>query len=444
MKNNNLIIILVLLLSATACEIDNYNAPDAQITGQILDQIGQPLETEQGSGNMRIKMEELSWPDKIGDTTVAVIPSYLNVKQDGSYKNVQLFSGEYRMTPVEGPFFPYDVEGEIVEVDGYTTQNFQVTPYLNVEWVTEPYLNDSAFILASVRFTRNAKEGETQPDLNNARLFVSSTQYAGNNNYDDQLSTPVTITNSMEGTTIDFVMSRAIKYVGRTYYVRVGISCSDSYKKYNYTDVKTVVVGSDVVIPILPEQIPTSSLSCIKLDSDASHDGGDGANSMFDKSFTQKYETGRSEIWPQSFTVDLGKSYELTYYKMFPFDRDDFFFKRHTVATFELYGWAGDGEPQDDWNNSSWVKIGDYVNGKPSLAGGLPSNADEYNTLTDEDIAASKNGIQFEVPEGQQKYRYVRFLITNNFNRTTEYGGTGSDGNRFNISELQFWYMPEE
>jgi hypothetical protein len=251
MKNINIfLIILALSLSFSSCEIDNYEEANATFEGWILDHKGNPLQTEQGGGNMTIKMEELSWAN--GDTAIAIIPNYLNVKQDGSYINTKIFSGEYRVTPVEGPFFPYNPEGEIVNVSGITTKDFTVTPYLNIEWITEPYLNDSAFIRASFRFTRNEKEGELMPYLNNAQMYISTTQYCGRNNYDDKLvDRDMKISTDQEGQTISMVTKRAIKYVGTTYYVRVGVSCKDTYKKYNYTDIKTIEVADDFVIPIL-------------------------------------------------------------------------------------------------------------------------------------------------------------------------------------------------
>lgn len=242
MKNYIIYLMMLLVtLSFSNCEIDNYEGPNATIEGKILDANGDLLQTEQGGGNMRLQMDELSWAGD--DSTIAVIPSYLSVKQDGSFFNSKIFAGEYRITPIEGPFYPYDEEGEIVNIHGYTSINFEVTPYLNVEWVTEPYLNESNFIEAEVRFTRNEKEGQSMPDLNDARLFISTTQYCGNNNYDNQLvAAPLAINNGEEGQTIHLITSREVKYVGTTYYVRVGINCKDSYKKYNYTDIKTVIV----------------------------------------------------------------------------------------------------------------------------------------------------------------------------------------------------------
>ena len=241
MKRVIYILFLVALVSGFySCQTDDYKAPDAQISGRILDPNGNLLETEQGSSSMRIRMDELSWAH--GDSTIAIIPTYLNVHQDGTYINTKLFSGQYRMTPIEGAFFPYDAAGEIMDIKGSVTKDFTVIPYLNVSWVSEPSLTSDNKITCSIQFTRNAKDGVAMPDLSNTRLFISTTQYVGNNNYDSQMSPAiVNLTNAQEGTTITLTSS-ALKYTGDTYYVRVGVCCNDSYKKYNYTDIKQVKV----------------------------------------------------------------------------------------------------------------------------------------------------------------------------------------------------------
>lgn len=238
----NNIILLCMAVCLFSCETDNYDAPDATIQGRILDHNGNQLQTEQGNGNMRIKMDELSWAN--GNDEISVIPRYLNMKQDGTYINEKWFAGEYRMTPIDGAFYPYSEEGEIVRIKGTVTQDFTVTPYLNIEWVKEPTVTSDNYIEASVRFKRNSKSGATMPDLNNVILCVSTNQYCGNNNKDSQLFNGTqAVTNDDEGTVIELKTSMAVKYTATTYWVRVGICCDDQYKKYNYTDIKTVTVN---------------------------------------------------------------------------------------------------------------------------------------------------------------------------------------------------------
>jgi hypothetical protein len=234
-------LVMASMICLYACELDNYEGPDAQIAGRILDPDGNLLRTEPGSSNMRIKMDELSWA--AGDSSIAITPRYLNVKIDGTYTNTKLFAGEYRMTPVEGAFYPYDEEGDLVDLKGSVQKDFTVIPYLEVDWVEEPRVTADTLIEASIHFKRNAKDGEFMPDLLNARLCISSNQYVGNNNYySDLISGAVTVTNAQEGQTIVLKTSRKVKYTGADYYVRVGVCCNDTYKKYNYTTIVKVHV----------------------------------------------------------------------------------------------------------------------------------------------------------------------------------------------------------
>jgi hypothetical protein len=224
------------MLCCHSCEVDNYDGPDAQIAGRIIDHNGNLLRTEPGSSNMRIRMDELSWAK--GDTSIAVIPRYLNVKIDGTYVNTKIFSGTYRMLPVEGAFYPYDEdEADTIDIKGSVTKDFVVTPYLDVNWVDEPHLTTDSCVEASVCFVRNAKEGVFMPDLLNARLCISSNQYVGNNNYyTDIISGAVAVTNAQENTTI-VLKSKKLKYFNTDVFVRVGVCCDDAYKKYNYTTI---------------------------------------------------------------------------------------------------------------------------------------------------------------------------------------------------------------
>lgn len=232
-----LLSIAFFVLSINSCEIDNYDGPDATIQGQILDPSGNPLQFDQGQGSMKIKMEELTWITQQGGK--AITPTYLAVKQDGSYINTKIFTGKYKMTPIEGAFFPYNEAGDTVDISGSVSKSFTVTPYQNVEWVTEPFINADGFIQATIRYTSNSVDGVTAPAPFKFRLFISPTQYVGAATFDALL------TNDEANVTTNpiTILSKAkVPYPNRTYYVRGGVNSNDAFKKYNYTTIKTVVL----------------------------------------------------------------------------------------------------------------------------------------------------------------------------------------------------------
>ena len=223
---------VLLCLAFTACEIDNYDAPDCTIEGKILDHTGQPFQVNQGADIIR--MREISWAK---DSTTFTANRRLKVQQDGTYVNTKIFKGTYRMMPYSGGFFPYDDinadnddAGELVEISSKATRDFAVTPYLTLEWVKKPTIDAEGYLICSVRFKRNQKSGYEMPDLRQANLQVSRSINAGAS--DGSLFTaPKTITNDMEGAEIEFKTDIPLKYHGIDYWIRISMNCQTASGK---------------------------------------------------------------------------------------------------------------------------------------------------------------------------------------------------------------------
>lgn len=226
------------IVSGAACKKDNYAMPDATLEGTLSD--GKSgMQLEQGGGSVRLKLDELSW-------SATPIPMFLNFRQDGSFSNNKLFPGQYRVTPVDGPFYPIDsADMKIVDLrSGASTRvDFTVVPYINVEWVTPPAVTADKKVTATFRFTRNAAPpGKTQPALLDYQLFISTTQYVGNNNWDNTIVGAAQAAPGKEATDVTITSTAPVKYA-TTYYVRVGVRVNDSFKKYNYTTISTITVA---------------------------------------------------------------------------------------------------------------------------------------------------------------------------------------------------------
>lgn len=53
---------LLMLSSCSMFEIDNYDAPEETIRGEVVDvKTGNPVLTDQGSEGIRVRLTELSW-----------------------------------------------------------------------------------------------------------------------------------------------------------------------------------------------------------------------------------------------------------------------------------------------------------------------------------------------------------------------------------------------
>lgn len=237
-KGTTILAVLAFAVGLTSCEKDNYDAPSASIMGQVSDHNGKPLQTAMAKGSMAIRVLEISFAN--GDESVVVTPQDLNMQQDGGYENHKLFAGTYEVTPWQGAFYE-DVETQTVELRSgkTTTVNFTVTPYLDIEWIKAPYIDAGGFMRASFKFKRNEKAGLTKPDVLDACIWISRTQYCGTEG-DSNYTPPVTkITADMEGQEIELKSAKAIKY-SMKYWVRIGARCNDKYQKYNFTDIKTI------------------------------------------------------------------------------------------------------------------------------------------------------------------------------------------------------------
>jgi hypothetical protein len=225
--------LILCCLLPSACEIDNYDGPDATIRGTIYDHQNQPFQVNQGAEIIR--MREVSWSK--GDTTVFIGNQTLKVQQDGTYQHTKWFSGEYRMLPYSGAFFPYDDEeqdgddaGELVKISATTTKDFIVTPYLTIEWVKKPVVTADNYIECSVRFRRNQKAGYEMPDVREAWLLVSRNVNTGSRNL-DLYPRKMDLTNDMEGQELTFRTDIPVKYIGIDYWIRISMNCQTAAGK---------------------------------------------------------------------------------------------------------------------------------------------------------------------------------------------------------------------
>ncbi|WP_455664472.1 DUF3823 domain-containing protein [Phocaeicola sp.] len=242
---------LVLLLMANACvDVDNYDAPAETIVGRIIDKKNQkPMQTEVGDGGVRLKLLEMSWSDN-------PTPYYTTVKQDGTYQNTKIFKGNYIIEAL-GAFVPTYIvgsDGKVVkderwkgDIKGTVNIDFEIEPFLNVEWVGEPTANADGTVSASVKITRGTDNADYQKNLADVYLFInSSSPYVGDNNKDSRYS--VRLDDSIMNDCLDKTVTLTTPKLpgNRKYYVRVGARIDheiDGRKRYNYNEPKGVMVN---------------------------------------------------------------------------------------------------------------------------------------------------------------------------------------------------------
>lgn len=219
-------------------EVDNFDAPDAHLTGRIIDlTTGENVLADQGECHVRI------WEKSFKENPD---PQDIPVKQDGTYNNTKLFKGTYDMVP-EGAWWPADTIR--AGLGSKLTQNFEVTPYLKLtDFKVEQAYPDS--IQVSCRFYAPIEEG--LPRILDIRPFLSLNQFCGAANCISHYSTLAKYKTNINkvwdkvdkeedglSKTYSFMVWVKPEY---TYFVRMGVRVDDTFQKYNYTEVVKIEI----------------------------------------------------------------------------------------------------------------------------------------------------------------------------------------------------------
>jgi hypothetical protein len=253
---HNIILIATSVLVVNACgKIDNYEDPEETLTGRIIDKsTGQPIQIESGGGGVQIRYHDLTWAQQTGSPATSY--REFNVKPDGSFNNTKFFEGEYKLYPFNGPFVPLYSENATAPVDnsktvyikGVATVDFEVEPFLKIEWLEAPTVNTDKTVTAKFKFTRGTTNPNYQFAPTDAWLIVSTTPFASFASKNNNMSNSVTWTGTAGNAFIDQPITLTSKVAfplgsNRTYYVRIAARTNDNVqKRYNYNEVKEVLV----------------------------------------------------------------------------------------------------------------------------------------------------------------------------------------------------------
>lgn len=227
-------------------KIDNYPGPSDRITGSTIDEgTGETVQTEIGGGGTRVKLMETSYDS-------APVPIYFQSMQDGTFNNNKVFGATYKIT-VEGPFVPLiqtDSVGNTVSDSSQTivlkntaTLHFNVQPFLRVQILGSPTINADTTVSVQVVVTRGTNNPNYQLDVTDINLYVSNTQYDGNNNYDPRYSKLTSYSGSagtaLLGDTLTLTTTGGALQQQDVYF-RVGARINSGLDEYNYSKPATI------------------------------------------------------------------------------------------------------------------------------------------------------------------------------------------------------------
>lgn len=229
-------IIPCILLVFSACQKDNYAAPNATIFGALTDgEIGGPLQLSQAGSGGNVRMI-------VNDPAKYPAPSTfdLQLKADGTYSNSLVFAENYKVFPLaqSGPW--QYLPGDSVKINlpdkGNVELNFKVVPFFRIA----ASVTDSTFTYTITKATTTTVTNNLSSVLlliNNYPIVnesVSSNKVGSY--YLNQVSIGVTpaILGVQQRTVFPFGLTHLPK---GDYYFRVAALGSGSNGKYNYSPV---------------------------------------------------------------------------------------------------------------------------------------------------------------------------------------------------------------
>lgn len=216
-----ILFILYGMLNFQGCQLDNYDGPNATLTGQLVDsETNEPMPTQYQNG-AKIRLYEYyngQWSAQ---------PNDFWVKQDGTFENKALFAGKYKLI-AEGAFTKLD-ETEI-EITGTKTLEIKVNPYLRLT------INASASgdaISLSTKISRSANA----PKIKMITFLAGKTPYVDKSTFVKKTDKDVSAMEDSDIISQTFTETLSGLARGTTYYVRVGALAENAANDYNYSTI---------------------------------------------------------------------------------------------------------------------------------------------------------------------------------------------------------------
>jgi hypothetical protein len=136
-------ILFLAIIALASCKKDNYDAPNAGLSGNFFDAATHELVQMDIIRGTQIEFIEHGYANPQSQ--------YMIVKNDGTYANTLMFANTYTIKMREPNFIPIP-EQEIV-VNGQTKLDFQVTPYIRVKDVS--IVKNGTKIVATFKLQQN-------------------------------------------------------------------------------------------------------------------------------------------------------------------------------------------------------------------------------------------------------------------------------------------------
>lgn len=203
----------------TSCELDNYDGPDASISGEVRDiETGDLIQQDISNGSNIIFMEHgFENPEE----------QRMIFKVNGEYTNNLMFSGVYDFYFNESNFVKPEKLTDYRIKSGDNKLDFKVLPYIRVSDVTVQKVGDK--IVAKFKITPTVDNNVREVGLFGHTDFIVGAQYSHER-------ATASVNEAFKGTTREFTLEMSDNQFkkGKEYYFRVGAIIDVPNSRYNY------------------------------------------------------------------------------------------------------------------------------------------------------------------------------------------------------------------
>jgi hypothetical protein len=218
-KLNLIAIILATAGIFASCELDNYEAPTAELSGSFIDYETQELVQQDIIRGTVIRITEHGYDP--------VANQYLNAKPDGTYMDKFIFANTYSVQPERGNFV--SVEEQEIVIEGKTKLDFIVTPYIRINDVS--IVKSGSKIIATFKLQQNVDN-----NIKTIGLYGHPNPIAGQpirTVASEMAINAVVDPNQTFTLEIDIAANNALEE-GNQYFFRVGALIDVPEAKFNY------------------------------------------------------------------------------------------------------------------------------------------------------------------------------------------------------------------
>lgn len=233
---NILLCAAALAMTATGCELfklDNYEAPNAQIYGTVIDaETGEPVGSEPVNG-ARLMAHQLDYGGSVSGNY------YLKIGSDGTFRDNNIFNGTFEIKPYSDRNF-INIPKDTIKVEGPTEYNIKVTPYLRVS--EQNIRVEGEKVLASFKLRNNLYDESSMSDdsyIKNLSLFVANENAVSNairlsGSKILSVGSDIYVKDTALTISLDLTAHTADFKEGKQYYFRIGAQSNTTGASYNY------------------------------------------------------------------------------------------------------------------------------------------------------------------------------------------------------------------